>query len=215
MGLFDFVGDAIGSVVGGITGSKKQAKAAQQAGQLQYDAAMKGIGEMRRQFDLSRADQMPWVDAGEAALGGIMDLLGIAAPGQPVGRVNERQAAAIAALEESPLFQSLLRQGEEGILQAGSATGELRGGNIRDVMKDFRTDTLSSVIQQQLANLGGLSGTGVGTAQGLGQLGFNTGAGVSNLIQQGAAAQAGGLLAKGSVNRQAFSDLLKIGSMVF
>lgn len=207
MGLFSSIGKAIGSVVGGITGSKSQAKAAERAGDLQYQAAMRGIDEQRRQFNLSREDQMPWLEAGETALGGIMDLLGLA----PGGGGAEQQAEAIAALEASPLFQSLVRSGEEAILANASATGGLRGGNIQDALSNFRADTLSQVIQQQLSNLGGLSGTGVGSAQHLGQIGSNAANSIGTLLGQGAAAQAGGVMAKGSVNRQAFSDLLNIG----
>lgn len=203
MGLFSSIGKAIGSVVGGITGSKKQAKAAQQAGQLQYDAAMAGVGEQRRQFDLSREDQMPWLQAGEGALGGIMDLLGLNGAGA--------QGGALDALEASPLFRSLVRNGEEAIRANASATGGLRGGNIHDALSDFRADTLSRVIQQQLADLGGVAAGGQGSAQSLGQLGANTASNIGTLLGQGAAAQAGGVMAKGSVNRQAFSDLLNIG----
>lgn len=204
MGLFSGIGKLVGSVVGGITGGTAQAKAAQKAGDLQYQAAMAGIDEQRRQFDLSRADQMPWLEAGKGALGGIQDLLGLSGA--------DEQQSAISALRDSPLFSSLYRAGEEAILQNASATGGLRGGNLERGLADFGADTLSTVIQQQLGNLGDLSGTGVGTAQNLGALGANSASNIAALLQQGGAAQAGGILARGSRDRQAFSDLLNLAS---
>lgn len=203
MGLFSSIGKAIGSVVGGITGSKSQAKAAERAGDLQYQAAMRGIDEQRRQFNLSREDQMPWLEAGETALGGIMDLLGLA----PGGGGAEQQAEAIAALESSPLFQSLVRSGEEAILANASATGGLRGGNIQDALSNFRADTLSQVIQQQLSNLGGLSGTAVGSAQHLGGLGASYASNISNLLGQQGSIQSGALLGKAGVRNQQSNSL--------
>lgn len=206
MGLFSSIGKAIGSVVGGITGATSASKSAKKAADLQYQAAQQGIDEQRRQFDLSRADSMPWLEAGTGALGGIQDLLGLS--GGP------QQAAAISALRDSPLFNSLYNAGEEAILANASATGGLRGGNIQRSLADFGSDTLSNVIRQQLADLGGLSGVGVGTAQNLGALGSNASANIAGLLQQGGAAQAGGILAQGARDRTAFGDLIGIGSAI-
>lgn len=203
------VGGPIGKIAGGVLGgvlAGKSSKKTQQAIDNSVQAVLQGnreaIAEQQRQFDLSRSDQMPWLDAGEGALGGIMDLLGIAGPGQPSGRVDERQAEAIAALEKSPLFRSLVRNGEEAILANGSATGGLRGGNIQDTLANFRSDALSQVIQQQLANLGGLSGTGVGSAQSLGALGSGYAGNISGLLAQQGNVMAGGILGKAGVSNQ-------------
>ena len=148
---------------------------------------------------------MPWLQAGQSALGGIEDLLGLSGAGA--------QGSAIEALRGSPLFASLFDRGQEAILQNASATGGLRGGNTNVDLADFGRDTLAQVIQNQMANLGGLSGTGVGTAQNLGALGANNASNIANLLQQGGAAQAGGILAKGSRDRTAFNDAMSIASM--
>lgn len=149
---------------------------------------------------------MPWLQAGTGALADIQDLLGLSGIGA--------QDGAIGGLRASPLFAALFDSGEEAILQNASATGGLRGGNIQSSLADFGRDTLAQVIERQLANLGGLSGTGVGTAQNLGALGANSAGNISNLLQQGGAAQAGGVLARGSRDRTAFNDMLNIGSTV-
>lgn len=206
MGLFGSIGKIAGGVLGGVLGkssSKGTQKAIDQSAQALLQANREALSEQRRQFDLSREDQMPWLEAGETALGGIMDLLGLA----PGGGGAEQQAEAIAALESSPLFQSLVRSGEEAILANASATGGLRGGNIQDALSNFRADTLSQVIQQQLSNLGGLSGTAVGSAQHLGGLGASYASNISNLLGQQGSIQSGALLGKAGVRNQQSNSL--------
>jgi len=83
------------------------------------------------------------------------------------------QQAAIDALKESPLYQSLYRNGKEALLSAGAATGGLRGGNMQGALANFGADTLSQVIQNQLANLGGIANMGQGSAGQLGSFGAN------------------------------------------
>lgn len=79
----------------------------------------------------------------------------------------EAQQAAIAQLESSPQFQSMLAQGEQAILQNASATGGLRGGNVQAALAQFRPSLLSNIIQQQYQQLMAMSGLGATAGQGL------------------------------------------------
>lgn len=63
-----FVKDAFN----GITG-KTSAKAAKQAGQMQSDASKYAADVSQRQFEQTRLDQMPWLNAGANALGKLQD----------------------------------------------------------------------------------------------------------------------------------------------
>src|SRR5690606_14702966 len=101
------------SLIGGLIGGNAQAKASKKAAQLQYDAAQQGIAEQRREYDLTRSDYQPWITTGTQALGGQGDLLGL--------NGADAQQAAIAALQGSPLYQSLYRNGQEAVLQNASA----------------------------------------------------------------------------------------------
>jgi len=74
----------------------------------------------------------------------------------------DAQQAAIDALKASPLYESLYRNGEEAVLANASATGGIRGGNTTTSLANFGADTLSAVIQQQLANYGSAIGAGLG-----------------------------------------------------
>ena len=201
-----FVGDFIGDVVGGITGAKQAGQAAEQAGQLQYQAAMAGVEEQRRQFDKLVELMAPYVAAGEGGMAGQQALVGLKGP--------EAQQQAISALEQSPEFASLVQQGENALLQQASATGGLRGGNTQAALAQFRPQILSALIEQQYGRLGGLTKIGQASAAGQAAAGMETGSNVANLLQQGGAAQAGAAIAAGSVPRQTFGDILKIGSTV-
>lgn len=201
-----FVGDFIGDVVGGITGAKQAGEAAEQAGQLQYQAAMAGVEEQRRQFDKLVELMAPYVAAGEGGMAGQQALVGLKGP--------EAQQQAISALEQSPEFASLVQQGENALLQQASATGGLRGGNTQAALAQFRPQILSALIEQQYGRLGGLTKIGQASAAGQAAAGMETGSNVANLLQQGGAAQAGAAIAAGSVPRQTFGDILKIGGTV-
>lgn len=106
----------------------------------------------------------------------------------------QAQQQAIAGIESSPLFQSLLRQGEQGILQNASATGGLRGGNVQGALAQFRPAMLNQQIQQQLANFAGLASLGQSAAAGTGNAGIQTGANIGNLLQDTGQARAYGAL---------------------
>lgn len=236
MGLFS----SIASIFSG-SGNKK---AAQQAAAAQVASAQLGVDETRRQFDTSRADNMPFLTAGTRALGAQMDLLGlgdIQMPGNiggyaggtydvgpgggliqrtPVARgydpaqgapVQDRQAAAIARLKESPLFQSLFDTGLEATTQNAAATGGLRGGNAQRSFADFGRDTLTQVILQQLGSLGQIAGQGQATGSFLGQLGANAASNLSNLFGQQGQARAGGILGAQAGRNQMISGFANIG----
>jgi hypothetical protein len=113
---------------------------------------------------------------------------------------NDMQSSAITALQNSPYYQSLYRNGLQANLQNASATGGIRGGNEVTSLANFGADTLAQTIQQQLANLSGLSTTGANAAAGLGSLGQANANAQSGIIQAGGAAQAGGVLGAQAAN---------------
>ena len=121
-------------------------------------------------------------------------------PFQTVTAAREaNQQGAIDALMGSPLYTSLIRNGEDALLANASATGGLRGGNAQGALANFRADTLAQVIQQQLANLGGIASGGQGAAGSLGQLGANAANQIGNSMTQKGQALAGAALAKGGI----------------
>ena len=233
---------AIG-VVGGAISAKAQKKAASQASAAQTQAAEAGIAgqleatklsiaaqekatalslaEQRRQFDAAQALLRPYVGAGTTALGQQQALIGASGP--------QAQAAAIQAIEQGSEYGTLVRQGEEALLQNASATGGLRGGNIQGALAQFRPEILNSLINQQYGRLSGLSTMGQNAAVGQATQGANFASNVGNiygtqaanignlygtqavntgnLYGQIGAAQAGGALARGQATADMFGGI--------
>lgn len=191
MGLF--------SLLGGIIGGNKQAKAAKQAAQMQYDAALKGIAETARQFDVTRQDFAPYQQAGVTALDRFGDLLGL--------NGREDQQREIDLLRASPLYKSLYGSGEEAILANASATGGLRGGNTNRSLYELGEDTLARLIERQLAGYGGLIDTGTGAAGTVGAFGANAVAQQGAARERGAGAMAQSQLVRGGIAAQNWQNV--------
>jgi hypothetical protein len=190
----------ISDIVGGLLGASASKKAAK----VQASSFQSGIDEERRQYDTTRTDLMPWLQAGQQGLGGMLDLLGL--------NGADKQQSSISGLQGSPLFQSQYRQGTEAILQNASATGGLRGGNTQHSLANFGSDLLAQVIQQQYANLGGLSGAGAQTGATLGGLGQNSANAIAGLFGNIGQAKAGGILGQAAGYTKAiggFGNLLQ------
>lgn len=190
IGLFSFVG--------GLFGGGGQKKAADRAAQLQYDAAMAGIGESRRQFDITRQDYAPYQALGTSAVMPLRDLVGV--------NGSDAQQKIIDQLKGGPLYTSLIDSGEEGLLANASATGGLRGGNTEEALARFRGDTLNSVIANQLAQYSGLVGIGSGATDAVSNFGAAAVNSQNQLRNQGAAAQAQAVLTKAGINAQNWSN---------
>lgn len=173
-----FIGDIVGGILGA-SASKKAAKAQTANFKL-------GIDEERRQYDTTRADLMPWLQGGQQALGGLLDIVGL--------NGADKQQASITGIQNSPLFQSEYRQGTEAILQNAAATGGLRGGNTQHSLFNLGSDLLAQEIERQYAKLGGISGAGAQTGATLGGIGQNAANAIAGLFGNIGQAKAGGIL---------------------
>lgn len=151
----------------------------------------KALDQQQAQFGVTQANLHPWIAAGAGALGQQGDLVGL--------NGNDKQSAAITALQASPFYQSLYRNGLEANLQNASATGGIRGGNEARSLADFGADTLAQSIQQQLANLGGISTQGLGAATGLGGLSQQNSNAQTGIFGDMGSTQASGTLTKGGI----------------
>jgi hypothetical protein len=181
---------------GGLLSSGAQSRAANRAVDAQSGAAEQAIAEQRFQFDEMRRLLQPYVNAGDPALRGMLDLAGLG--------TEQSQADAIREQEESPLFEGLYRQGENAIMQNASATGGLRGGNIKGALAQFRPALLNDFISQQYGRLTGIAQIGQNAAAGVGAQGINTGNMIAQQYGNIGAAQAGGALARGQAQANLF-----------
>lgn len=117
------------------------------------------------------------------------------------------QQQAINQFEQSPMFQSLARQGEEAILQNASATGGLRGGNVQGALAQFRPALLNQQLQQQFQNLAGITNMGQNSAAGIGAGAQTAAANIGNAAMTAGQAQAGGYLAQGNAFNNALGQI--------
>lgn len=183
------------SLLSGITGGK----AAKSAAKIQADAYKQGVAEQRNEFNTVQANNQPYMQAGGKGLDSLMTLLGL--------NGNNGQQSAIDALKASPLFTSQYGTGVDTILQNASATGGLRGGNTQNSLADFGSKLLSSVIQNQIGNYGGLVNVGQAAASGTNAGALQTGANISNLLAQQGQAGATSALQQGALTNQTINGV--------
>jgi hypothetical protein len=158
----------IGSaIVGGVMSSRAQKSAAKTASGAQTRAAEQSIAEQRRQFDAVQQLMAPYVQSGTTALSRYNALTGLSG--------EEAQQTLINQITSGAEYGSLVRQGEEAILQSASATGGLRGGNTQSALARFRPEILSSLIRDEYSRLGGMVSMGQNAAAGVGNAGMQTG----------------------------------------
>lgn len=184
-----FVAVAGASLVGGAISADAQRSAGNRAADAQSAASEAGIEETRRQFDAVQKLLAPYANAGTGALTAQQDLVGL--------NGDAAQQKAIQALQASPQFTSMLKQGETSILQNASATGGLRGGNTQAALAQFSPSLLAATINDQYAKLGGITSLGQNSAALTGNAGMQTGKSIADLLQQQGAAQAGAALSSG------------------
>lgn len=190
MGLFSFVSSKISS------GKAKKASRKAEAAQLEY--LNKAIGEQQRQFDVTRADYAPYLQSGLGGLSNLSDLLGI--------NGADAQSAGMVSIQNSPMLESIIRNGEEALLQNAAATGGIRGGNTQRGLADFRADAFADQLNQQIARMAGLAGLGMGATDSVSSFGANASNNISNLFGQQGQVRAGGLLTRGGINNQLWNN---------
>lgn len=189
---------AAGTVVTGYLQSEAIKDSGDAAAASQDRSAELGIAENRRQFDKLQALLKPYVEGGGSAFTAQQDLIGLNGP--------EAEEKAIAALEGSPRFDAIVKQGEAGILANASATGGLRGGDVEGALAQFRPQVLSQLIEDRYNKLGGIAGIGQASAAGVGAAGIQTGNSVAQLLQDSGEAQAQAALLSGAATANAWGN---------
>jgi hypothetical protein len=182
------VASVVTSIGGGLLQRNTARQGAAQASDAQVGASEAGINELRTQFANLQELLKPYVQVGPEALQGQRAIVGLGGPAA--------EAAQIARIEQSPLFQAQVRQGEEALLQGASATGGLRGGNIQAALAQFRPGMLQSQIDLQYERLGGLTSLGQRSAAGQAGAGMAMAEGIGGLYGDIGASRAGRAMAE-------------------
>ena len=119
-------------------------------------AASQASGQINTGFDEARGYFQPFQQGGQQAFQQQLALSGALG-----------QDAFNQAYQESPQIAFLREQGMRSNLAGAAATGGLGGGNVQRELQRFGQGLASQGLQQQIANLSGLSGMGMQGAQNL------------------------------------------------
>ncbi len=188
------------SLLNFITGADDAADAALEAGRLQAEAADRGTEEISRQFDITRKDLAPTIEAGNLARDQQTALLGLDG--------EEAQQTAVDSINESPAQEFIRKRAQRNLLQNSAAIGGIGGGNVRTALAQQGAGFAAQDTENQFNRLQQLSSPGTATATNLGQFGQQTAQSVAQGINRSAEAQASGILGAGQARAQGISSLI-------
>ena len=142
----------------GAYGAISSANAGKAGAKAQTNASNAAIAEQQRQYDQTRSDQAPWLQAGQQALGLEQKYLG----------------GDTSGFENSPDYKFAVQQGTKQLDAGATAGGNLWGGGA-----DADRIALGQGLATQYANnywnkISGVAGNGQNTAQNLGYQGANS-----------------------------------------
>lgn len=190
--MWDMVAAAVApQIIGGILGSN----AARAGYDQQAQAAERSDATQRYMYDTTRADNMPFLQAGQAGANRLSRLLGLSGDtgSSDYGSLTRKFTAN--DLTNDPVYQSGLQfgldEGTKGINNQASASGNLLSGATLKALTRFGNDYGSTKANESynrfntdntnLYNrLAGISGAGQQAASQVGSAGANYGNNVSN-----------------------------------
>lgn len=189
---------AIGTAAAIIGGSIIAGGASVLAGRSAAKSAERGtataVGESRRQFDIQRADQLPFIEGGQSAFAKLRKLLGVGKGDDPGG------VGDLSVFEESPGFQFRKEQGQEAIDRSAVSRGKLLSGQAIKEGISFASGLAKQEFGSffdRLARIAGIGQTGAVAS---------AAAGATSAGQIGSAELTGGIVA-GNARTSAFAGL--------
>lgn len=153
--------------------ANKQAGAAEDAANATNAATGASVAEQRRQFDLTRSDQLPWLNAGSSAL----------------LQIQKLNSGDFSSFYESPDYAFTRDQSLDALDRGAAARGSMFSGGADVDRMQYASGLASQNYGQFYNRLAGLAGIGQTTASGLGSLGMGMASNIGNLHMANAGAQ--------------------------
>lgn len=180
--------------------------AASKAGQAQAGAAREAAQLQNEQYYQTREDQMPWLKAGERALGKLEGAVDYT----PFG-MNQFNA--------DPGYAFRLAEGQKALERSAAARGGLMSGGTGKALTRYGQEMGSQEYMNafnryqteraaKLQPLQSLAGVGQTTATTLGQAGQTTASNVGEALTSGAAARASGYVGQANALNQGLGTYL-------
>lgn len=165
--------------------------AASSAASTQANAANRAADLQQKQYEQTRQDQMPWMQAGQTALNALTPL------------AMNYKPFDMNTFQQDPGYQFRMDQGLKSLERSAAARGGLISGNTGGALQNYGQGLASQEYQNafnryqaerqaQLGPLQSLAGVGQTTAQQLGASGAANANAIGNYMTGGAAAQAAG-----------------------
>lgn len=189
-------GSLIGAGANLISGSK--------AAKAQRKSAELGAAEQRRQFDLSRADMMPWMNVGRGALDRLAAAYGIAGSNGTV----DTSAGPYGGFTASPGYQFRLDQGVQAVERSAAARGLLRSGAAAKAIQRYGEGLAASEYDAFANRLAQMAGLGQAATAQTGALGANAATNISNALIASGNARASSYANIGSSVNSGLNNLL-------
>jgi hypothetical protein len=164
--------------VGGVIQSNNAKKAAKAAGQGS-DAATE---EQRRQYDQTRQDNLPFLQAGQGAL----------------TQMQALNSGDFSSFKESPDYQWTFNQGLQGLDRGAASRGGLYSGGADADRIAYGQGMASQQYGTYYNRLQAMAGQGQTTAGQLGQFGANSANQIGNNMQNAGNARASGYINQGN-----------------
>lgn len=189
-----------------VAGSYLTSQSASKGAQAQADATQQATQVSSDQFQQTRQDQMPWMEAGKRAL-------------TKLEAASDYTPFSYNAFNADPGYAFRLSEGQKALERSAAARGGLISGSALKAAERFGQDYASQEYtnafnryQQEraakLQPLQSLAGLGQTTAANLGSAGATNASAVGNYLTSGAAAQAAGYMGQSNAINQGISTYL-------
>ncbi len=205
--LADRLGGAATDLYHGISGETASDAALEAAG-IQQEGLGYAADINREMFDITRQDQMPWLESGGRALTQLEEMMG--------------QAPTFDDYQQSDYSKFIQQQGLDALESKSRAQGYYNtGGSSREMMQ-YAQDIAGQDYQQYLQNYYNslnpyqqLAGVGQQQANVMGQQGIKYGQQQGQTASNIANAQAGGVVGAANAQAQGMSNMLGIGALLY
>lgn len=182
---------------GALIGGALSANASQGAANTQANAANQAAANQMGMFNMTNAQQQPWIQAGQNAVSQLYNMAG------PGGSMSTMPTASQIMSQFAPNYQFQLQQGLGQAGNMANATGGLLSGNALQGLNTFAQNFAGNAYQNafqnyqqgqtnifnRLASIAGLGQTSAGQSQ---QAGVNAAQNMGNFYTSAAAANAAG-----------------------
>ena len=186
--------------------SYQQGQAAQNIGDIQYNAANSAAGVQQNMYNQNRVDTRPYRDIGSSALYNIAALNNVEYEGAP-GTTAERRDAAFGNFEASPGYNFRQTEGIKALDRSAASRGRLQSGAQDKAILDFGQGLASQEYgnyQNRLSNLAGIGQTATGQT---GQVGQYAAGQIGQSTQNAGTARASGYAGAANARSNSLSNL--------